>query len=78
MPAFLIAALQAAPLLIQAGTGLEEFGAWLYGVITKKGDPTPEDWAELHAREDAARAILNDTLRDVRPATGAPTQLSGS
>lgn len=64
MPAIVLEALQLLPLLVQAGTDMVNFSEWLISVI-KGGDPTDDDWAKLHAFEDAARARLNDTSKDV-------------
>jgi hypothetical protein len=60
----IMAAIQLAPTIIQAGVGLENFAKWLIGVV-EGGSVTQADWDALHAHEDAARAVLNDTSRDV-------------
>lgn len=65
MPAIVFAAIQAAPLLIQAGMSLEQFVEWLIKTV-QKGAPEQADWDYLHAQEDAARLVLNDTSKDVR------------
>lgn len=55
---FVSQALALTPLIVKAGMDISEFVASINAVVAK-GDPTAEDWAALHAREDALRKQLN-------------------
>jgi hypothetical protein len=59
---FLASALNLVPALIRAGQAVSEvkdFATWAYQAGTKKDGPNDDDWAQLHAKEDAFRAHLN-------------------
>lgn len=58
--AFLTAAMNLVPLLLQAGLGIEEFAGNVYNVIAGGSDPTTADWDNLHAQEAQLRAQLGD------------------
>lgn len=60
--AFLEAALKLAPLLIQAGADIAVFARQVYDAINTKGEPTPEDWALLEAKQKELRDILHAPL----------------
>lgn len=63
MPAFVAAALALAPQLIALGMDIEPLVVNVLAVI-RGGDVTPAMWTDLHTREDALRARLNDTSKD--------------
>lgn len=70
------ALLLAAASLIERGeagaTELEALTAQIEAMIEANRDPTPEEWAALHARSDAAHAILQAS-DGTPPLTQAPT-----
>lgn len=56
---YLTDALNLAPLLIQAGEDMFTFAGKIYAVIKSGDDPSDEDWAELEAKEQELRAVLD-------------------
>lgn len=56
--AFITAALQLAPLLIQAGEDIAPFAEQIYNAV-KGNDPTDADFAMLAAKEAALLAVIN-------------------
>jgi len=65
MPAFIAAALALAPQLLALGMDIEPLIANLLAVI-RGAKVTDQMWADLHAREDALRARLDDKSKDTQ------------
>jgi len=59
MSAFLILGLQLLPQLIAAGKDVASLISLMREVASSENDPTPEQWAALHAVEDALRKKLH-------------------
>lgn len=62
MLAYLTAALQLAPILIQAGQDIGPLAAKIYAMFQAGTDPTDADWAELHALEAQQTAAINAAI----------------
>lgn len=62
--AFLTQALTLTPLIVKAGIDLAGFISDIKDVVAK-GEPTTNDWDELHHKEAVLRRQLTDTSRDV-------------
>lgn len=59
MLAFIQAALELAPVLIQAGQSVTPLAERLYALWQSGEDPTQEDWQALTALEDAQTAVID-------------------
>jgi hypothetical protein len=59
---YLAAALRLAPLIIQAGQDIVAFAMQVLAVLSKQGDPTPEEWDALTTKEAELRAVLQAPL----------------
>ncbi len=56
--AFLTAALQLTPLVVQCGMDIAQFVTWALAVNASPTGPTDTDWSTLQSKEDAIRAHL--------------------
>lgn len=59
MSAFILLGLQLLPQLISAGKDVAALISMMRDVAGSDTDPTPEQWAALHAVEDALRTKLH-------------------
>lgn len=57
---YLLAAIKLAPLIVQAGMDITAYVEEITAV--NHTDPTQADWDNLKAREDAARAIIDNAI----------------
>ncbi len=55
---FIIAALQLAPVIVEAGEDIGQFVEWAIGIYDSPTGPADADWDALNAKEASLRAKL--------------------